>query len=198
MKKCIFWSSVILSFLWPFVCLGLAEDIRDVKPPVDLPPNYFFLFAVFLLSFLLIIGLAVCYFLRKFKKQKARPQIIKPPHVIAFERLEELRKKNLPAAGKIKEFYSELSDIIRRYIEDRFKIRAPEMTTQEFLWHLKDSGDLSSEHKTLLRDFLTSCDMVKFAKYGPSAAEIENSFERAKKFVEETKEELNPVTADKK
>jgi len=93
----------------------------------------------------------------------------------------------LPGKGEIKKYYYILSDILRKYIEDRFNIKAPEMTTPEFLVYLKDSKELSAQQKEILKDFLVHCDMVKFAKYGPSAKEIDESFDIVIKFVNETK-----------
>jgi hypothetical protein len=85
-------------------------------------------------------------------------------------------------------YYVELSFIIRRYIEDRFDVRAPEMTTEEFLSKVKDMNVLSDEQKALLKNFLSYCDLIKFAKYGSTYEEMEASFESAKKFIGQTKE----------
>ena len=73
------------------------------------------------------------------------------------------------------------------YIENRFKLRAPEMTTEEFLDSLKQTDALTAKHKELLAEFLNLCDIVKFAKFGPSITEIEESFNSARRFVEETR-----------
>ena len=62
------------------------------------------------------------------------------------------------------------------------------MTTQEFLGYLRNSRHLNSEHNDLLKEFLNSCDMVKFAKYGPSLKETEMSFDMAKKLINALKE----------
>jgi hypothetical protein len=108
-------------------------------------------------------------------------------HEIAYEELAKLKAMDLPAKGMIKEYYIRLSDIARRYIENRFSYRAPEMTTEEFLNYIKISGELGPEHRDLLKNFLTQCDMVKFAKYGPTPLEILDSFKLAEKFVDQTK-----------
>ena len=164
-----------------------ARDIRDIKGPMDIPSGTVFYiiagiaFAVLLLAFFLRIFLKN----RKDRKPFAPPKL---PHEIAYERLEELKNKNLISAGKVKEFYVELSDIARRYLEARFFLRAPEMTTEEFLARMKSAVELKAEHKGLLKEFLSHCDLVKFAKYGPSEKELESSFGSAVKFVDETKE----------
>ncbi|OGW76025.1 MAG: hypothetical protein A2Z72_02045 [Omnitrophica bacterium RBG_13_46_9] len=174
--------------LYKIMLIAYAEDLRDIKPPLYFKTN-----PLFLLILCGIILSAILFFLtglifKKIKSLKGRPSL--PPktaHQIAYEALEELRLKGLPGLGKIREYYFELSGIVRRYTENRFNIKAPEMTTEEFLASLKDADILSGRHKNLLKDFLTLCDIVKFAKYGPSQKEIDGSYGAAKKFVEDTK-----------
>ncbi|MDP8266159.1 MAG: hypothetical protein P9M07_04360 [Candidatus Aceula meridiana] len=164
------------------------EGLQDIQPPVDFPPNYFLLFL--LLAIALIVG---AFFIIRFlrKRMKAQKKIVlpaKPSYLIAYEALEELKRLNLPAAGKIKEYYTVLSDIVRRYLESQFDIHAPEMTTEEFLHTLHLSPSLVARHKELLFHFLNLCDLVKFAKYGPSLSEMEEGFTAAKKLIDETKQ----------
>ena len=113
----------------------------------------------------------------------------RPAHVIAYEELHELKEEDLPHKGLVKEYYSRLSDIARHYLENRFLYRAPEMTTEEFLVSIKEAKELKKDQKKLLKNFLSHCDMVKFAKYGPSKKEIDESYESAEELVDETKEE---------
>lgn len=174
--------------------LAIADGLRDIKPPVFFgsgrAPFIKILAVIILLAAL--TALAV-YLYRKFinrqDEEAAAPE--KPPHVKAYEALEALKAKGLISAGRIKEYYVELSNIIRHYIEERFIIKAPEMTTEEFLFALRDSGTLTGSHKNLLKEFLTMCDIVKFAKYGPAEEEIRGNFNSAWHFVDETKEPDN-------
>jgi len=78
---------------------------------------------------------------------------------------------------------------VRQYLENRFNIRATEMTTEEFLIRVREDRALSFEHKGLLREFLQSCDLVKFAKYEPGQQEALSSMVAAKKLIDQTKEE---------
>ena len=166
-----------------------GEDIRDVKPPVDFPSNYFLLFLIlFLLLGAGLVFLAVL-FIRRNRARKGKTSPPLPPWTVAYERLEKLKAAHLSEAGRIKEYYTILSDITRRYIEDRFNIRAPEMTTEEFLISLKTSGVLSLPQKEALKDFLQSCDMVKFAKHAPGYKEMDESFSSTRRLVDETKGE---------
>ncbi len=161
-------------------------QMRDIKDPVALPSriNKYFVLACLLL--LVISGLSAGYFLKKNKKGDTIPK--KPAHEIAYEQLEALRIKDYIGKGLIKEYYTEVSDIIRHYLENRFRLKAPEMTTEEFLVSAKDAAELISEHKNLLKEFLLCCDLVKFAKYAPALDEVNSIFDSAKHFIDQTKE----------
>lgn len=167
----------------------IDDGIIDIENPVAMPSKKNRILIFFLSIVFLGIITAVLFLLRK---KKAQPFVLQiPAHEIAYRQLEELRRKEYIKQGRIKEYYSEISDIIRRYLENRFNLNAPEMTTQEFLGLARDSVQLDSSHKTLLREFLTACDMVKFAKYSPALDEINAVFESAKKFIDQTKEEIH-------
>jgi len=167
--------------------LALTSDIRDIKPPLFFPQDFLFLIVIGGIIVLAAIIFLVMFLRKRLKRQAEKP--IPPPRPadqIALEALVALKAKNLPGLGKSKEYYFELSDIARRYIEDRFSLKAPEMTTEEFLSSLRIQAAFSGAHKNLLKEFLTLCDIVKFAKYGPSPKEIDESFNAAVKLVEET------------
>ncbi len=164
-------------------------DIRDIKPPVGY--TTFFSSRNFFISLAVILGLGGLYFLLKRyfrKKQILKKEIsIRPAHEIAYQAFKELQKKNLPKIGKIKEYYIELSGIVRLYLENRFMIKAPEMTTEEFILSLQTADCLSPEQKKLLKEFLQHCDLVKFARFKPESKAIDDSFAAAKRVVDETK-----------
>ncbi len=94
--------------------------------------------------------------------------------------------RDLPSQGRIDAFFTELSSIVRHYIEDRFALRAPEMTTEEFLWSLGREGALDADQRVMLEGFLTACDRVKFARHAATRAEIDDAFALADRFVRET------------
>ena len=106
----------------------------------------------------------------------------------AVSRLERLRREGLPDAAHQDAWYVELSDIVRRYIEARFGLRAPELTTEEFLAQARRSPELSKPHGDLLSAFLERCDRVKFARYSPAREESEEAFDLAERFLRETKQ----------
>jgi len=111
---------------------------------------------------------------------------LKAPHEIALEALERLRQEALPSRNAYEEYYVRLSDIVRAYIEGRFSLRAPEMTTEEFLQLASQGQALSFDHRSSLQTFLAHCDMVKFARYQPSGSEADEAFGAARRFVQET------------
>ncbi len=84
----------------------------------------------------------------------------------------------------IEPFYVRLSSILRQYIEWRFKLRAPEQTTEEFL--ALASGGLIVTHRDLLSTFLHQCDLVKFARHQPDRSDMQNAFDSAVAFIEQT------------
>jgi len=162
-----------------------AEALRDIKGPLSLHGHINLFLELAILVVLAIAAFVFIYLSRKKKAYLAPPV---PAHEIAYRQLEALRLKGLIRQGKIKEYYSEVSNIIRHYLENRFMLKAPEMTSEEFLFYVRDYVKLVREHKALLKDFLLSCDLVKFAKHTPSSQEMEAIFASAKKLVDETHE----------
>jgi len=167
---------------------GEEKDIRDIKGLAGLRFSGSRLMLIILI--LTIAAALIAFFWIRHKllllEEERR---FRPAHVIAYEELTELKEEHLPDKGLIKEYYSRLSDISRHYLENRFLYRAPEMTTEEFLTSIKSAKDLDSEQKKLLGQFLSHCDMVKFAKYGPTPIEVLDSYKSAEDLVDQTKEE---------
>ena len=112
-----------------------------------------------------------------------------------MEELERISRENLITYGRMREYFEKVSACIRHYLENRFQLRAPWMSTEEFLLHAKTSPVLTTEHKHLLHDFLSLSDMVKFAKYASSKKEAQDSFIIARNFIEQTKQEEPEITA---
>ena len=121
---------------------------------------------------------------RKYQRKARR----RSAYEIAKNRFERLLAKGKPSADRVDGFFVELSNIVRRYLEDRFELRAPELTTEEFLGSFGESPDLSRDHQSLLREFLRQADLVKFAGVQPSDDDIQRSIEAARRFLEETRE----------
>lgn len=171
------------------------DNIKDIKPPVYFPSNYLPFIIIVVLCVLAASVFLVNRLIRKKFLNKMTPVRKKTAYETACEALDALKAKDLIRSGKIKEYYIELSFIVRQYLENKFNIRAPEMTTEEFLEAAKRSDALSMSHKELLKTFLSHADMVKFAKYGPNTKETEESFLAVKRLIDETNiaEEVSPV-----
>lgn len=180
----------------------MSGDIKDILPPVEVPMSFkrLILWISFALGVLLLSGIIyglVCKFKKRSKIQQ-RQFVRRTPHEIAYELLERLLKEDLIAKGLVREYYYRITNILRHYIEDRFGLLAPERTTEEFLTEMAHANQLDATHKILIREFLERCDMVKYAKYGPSTLEIKETYDAAKRFIDETIERLEEkeVVAD--
>ncbi|MFH1837274.1 MAG: hypothetical protein ABH862_04095 [Candidatus Omnitrophota bacterium] len=172
----------------------LIEDASAsyIKPIKGLLPygNRFRKILIAVLSVLILAGAGLFIWMRKRRSiPREKVKEIIPAHIIAYEELSRLQAMNLPEKGLIKEYYTRLSDILRRYLENNFLLRAPEMTTEEFMETARASSDLNDRHKEYLERFLSHSDMVKFAKYGPTKLEMIDSFKLAEEFVRETARE---------
>src|ERR1035438_8212912 len=119
------------------------EDIRDIKGLVPLPHNWWWLWLLLGLAAIL----ALAYWLWKRRQPTDATNALPPPtpYELAIRALQQLREENPP----VEEFYTRLSDIVRRYLEGRFYLRAPERTTEEFLYEV--SQDRSEEHTSELQ-----------------------------------------------
>jgi hypothetical protein len=165
------------------------RQLRDVKPPIDIPYDYFLLFSV--ISAIILTGLLVYIGYRFYVKRKETGYFIKPPepprpaHEVALDALEHLIQKNLLADGLVKAFYSEISEITRRYIEGRYFIPALEETSREILKELSGQ-DMSDDMLQKAREVLEISDIAKFAKYKPSDDENKNVIEWTREFIEGT------------
>lgn len=165
--------------------IAQEEGLRDVRGPVAYPENPW---VGRLISFAIVSAMAVGFYLfLQYCKKRSTPEQEPPkPWEIALAKIRLLRARKTDQPGDLQEFYSELSDILREYIENQFSIPAVEMTTEEFLMSLKNNNDLSGDHKKLLKQFLHNADMVKFAKFTPSEKDTEEGYEVAKKFISQT------------
>ena len=175
------------------------RELRDIRPPIEIPYNYWFL--VSMLAVVLLLGLAGYFGYVFYKQRKEQGYVFRPPapprpaHEIALAEMEALLGRSLLEQGAYKEFYCEISEIIRRYIEGRYFVQALEETSLEIMQDMRDQ-DISEELYQLLREFLELADLVKFAKYRPDTRENETTILQARRLVEETKVVFNPLVAE--
>ena len=111
-------------------------------------------------------------------------------HERALGRLRALEARGFPRGAEADAWYVELSDIVRRYVEDRYAVRAPELTTEEFL--VEAGRSFSGPHRDLLGAFLERCDRVKFARYSPDRQESRDAWSAARQFLDETRADDAP------
>jgi hypothetical protein len=172
-------------------------DIKDVKPPIGAPWKFedFLPFLIVLTT--LVAALLGYWYYRRKKRQRAevlaltKPSI--PPTQAALKALHLLEDKKLWQQGKIKEYYSEVTEIIRRFLEDQYGLLALESTSDEIMEQLK----LLPDAQTLLKQFLsffTTADLVKFAKYHPTTTEHENELRWAYEIVRTMMQSLQEKT----
>jgi hypothetical protein len=109
-----------------------------------------------------------------------------PAHEKALAALAELEQRTDFARADAELFFVEVSAIVRRYVEDRFHLRAPEQTTEEFIRATSVSSLLSPDHKRLMEDFLIESDLVKFARHRPGADRMQHALGAAYRLVRET------------
>lgn len=107
---------------------------------------------------------------------------------IAHSRLSKLTAADNLDVDAVQVFFVELSDIVRHYLEDRFNLHAPELTTEEFLDVAASSPDLSGDQKSFLQGFLRSADQVKFARHVPDVQTMDKALAAAAGFLEQTKQ----------
>ena len=163
-----------------------AADIRDIKPPEEVPFDWRpYGIAAGVVAAIGLLGGGLFYFLNRPGRQRLLPP--EPPHEVALAALNKLRARHLIEDGKCEEYYVQLSAIVRRYLEDRFSVRAPEMTTEEFLVAVAGDGRLAPPHRRLLGDFLSQADLVKFARHLPTLQDSDNAHAAARRFVEDTR-----------
>ena len=172
-----------------------APDIHDIKGLVPIPGWPWWVWALLALSVLIAAGLFARWWRKRSLPDQAAP-LVPPlsPYERACRELQRLRADQLMERGQIEPFYLRLSDIVRRYLEDQFGLRAPERTTEEFLQDVARGGRLSPAHQALLGAFLQESDLVKFARYRPALQDLERALVAAETFVSESGAE--PVAAE--
>jgi len=165
-------------------------DIRGLKDMVEIPTgNEWIWWLLVAVAVLVVTGIVVWFIRRHLVKSSTElaPSPPPPPHVVAWERLQ----RALDLIHEAEWFCIEVSHIIRVYLEERFSLHAPDRTTEEFLLELQSSRHLAGEHKQLLANFLSECDMVKFARAEPPEQELRSLHEAASRLVGETQPSLH-------
>ena len=171
--------------------------VEPLAAPIQMKEVYPWLLGALLL---VLLGLGI-WLLLKCRKTRVdengnivRGPVI-PPYDKAVTDLENLRQQKLWQSGKVKEYFSSLTDIAREYIEGQFGVNAVEMTTDDILEEVKPLR-FSQETYDKLKETMEVADLVKFAKYSSSNLESENAMNRMTEFVNESYEQYQKRKAE--
>lgn len=166
-----------------------AEELKkiEVLPPVEIyePISRWWYVAV---PAGLALAAAALFLLRRQKRHLAVAAEFIPAHEWARRQIAALVAEDLIGRGQVQEFYYRISAIVRGYIERRYSVSAPEMTTEEFLAATAGDFRFAAEPAAELQAFLTACDLVKYARHRPAAGEWNDLLRSAAQFVERTRE----------
>ena len=180
---------VILSLVPPD-----AQGLKDIKPLMEIPGTISWLWILAALLLVLILG-GVFWWWKRRTPTEAEPEMTpeerrQSAHERAYARLREIEQKQYPQKGAMKDHFSEVSETIRAYFEDRYFIPALEMTSTEVLRAFPEDKFHPELHNQV-SDLLTTADLVKFAKYTASLDEAERVVLEAYHIVDETKIDIS-------
>lgn len=187
------------------IAVDTTLAIKDIKPPYD--ENYSWLdwikdnmYVVYGTLAALLIILLIIYLINYFKKIKPPMVFVETPkipaHIIALKKLEQLKNEKLWQEGKLKLYHIRLTEIVREYIENRFKILAMEQTTDEILYGFRNVA-IDEDSILKLKKLLILSDLVKFAKEQPLPNENEMCLDNAYDFINGTKKDAEKTVTVK-
>lgn len=188
-------NKLALAFLSYDIPEENAKDIFGPKENMKTPVRFYEVKGLILYWWLAVLAvLAAVYLIIRYRDDKPIIRRIKvepkvPAHVRAISGIEELRQTGGPHNEDSKAYYTQLTDILREYINERFGFNATEMTSYEILERLEESRD--KESLSELHDLLSTADMVKFAKFKPMLGENDRNLVSALEFVNDTKIEVS-------
>jgi hypothetical protein len=188
------WSkSLSIKVVQPFEIDTASNQITDIKN-VYTPPIYWkgIIKNILLVLFILLVAVAIFLILRRFFKKKSvivaekvEPEL--PSYVIALSKLDKLKQEKSWQHNRSKEYHTQLSDIVREYIENTFDVPCLEMTSEEIFSNMNHLRFESKNAFNSLQQILRLADLVKFAKWDATPDEHELSLSNAYVFVNETK-----------
>lgn len=188
-----FWTEpMALNVIQPFeVDSSLA--ITDIKDIEKAPIWWWGIFRWVLIALGCVLLAVGGYYLwrwyqkhRKPEEETIDPELLRPADEVALEKLDEIKAQKIWKDGKVKEYQTELTDVVREYIGRRFDVHSTEKTSDETLQEMKSKVD--KDLYTRLKSMLQLADLVKFAKWHTTPDENETALMTAYDFVNETKE----------
>lgn len=174
---------------------GYADVMGPAESSIfDILPDFVVDYWVLILIILLVIAATIWLVVRYKQKGAILPAKAAPsPYVVALRALENLKTRKLWEQGMEREYFTELTDILRTYLDKRFGINAMEMTTRQIIDKLSSDSRIRDKRE-YVRQVLDMADFVKFAAMRPLPTDNVKSYENAVKFVEETKPEPEAET----
>ena len=169
-----------------------SQQIKPIKPPLNTPVSIREVIPWAVMGILVWLSATLIFALIWMYRQKKRdPEIfsikpMEPAHIVAFRDLDGLKEKKLWESGQVKLFYTQLTEITRRYIERQYGVPALERTTHEILEAFRVSNTEDPLLDDILRDLLELADLVKFAKEDPLPMDNQTNLNNAYLFVQKT------------
>ncbi|MES2110545.1 MAG: hypothetical protein V4577_17435 [Bacteroidota bacterium] len=184
-----------LTLMVQTIKVDTTKAIYDIKQPITVSYTFldWFLAHSWVLSLAIALiggGIILYLYFKNRTKEVKEIKVIEPAvpaHVMALTKLQQLRERKLWQQEAVKEYHSELTDILREYLEKRYEIKTHERTTEEIIASLKHMT-ISNEYRVKLNEVLTLADLVKFAKAKPLPVDNELTMENAIAFVSKTQE----------
>lgn len=177
------------------------QAIADIKPGYNTPLTFdefvqrFYPYFVGLLVLAILIVAGYFIYVKYIKKKpESKPEPKKPSepsHIYAYRELDRIKTEKLWQNNKVKEYYSQVTEVVRRYVEYRFEMPALERTSNEIIEEFNRNGLIAGENVELLTQLFNTADFVKFAKANPSPDENSRALDLAYKFVDNTKIRLS-------
>ncbi|MBI2420278.1 MAG: hypothetical protein HYV28_20650 [Ignavibacteriales bacterium] len=168
------------------IAIDTAAEFKDIKEPIKEPFDW--TIVLIIAGIILALAIAAYYIIRYYRNKKGinvtEKTVVLTPYQEAMMRLQELEKKNLWKQGMVKEYHTEITEIVRVYFEKTFSFPALEQTSGEIINELKNRN-LGIQAIEITEQFLNNADMVKFAKFSPLPQVNEEMLRQAYKLVEE-------------
>lgn len=169
-----------------------TQEIKPIKPPINTPLTFreVLPWAAIGLGGALITA-SLIWLVIRYVKRRNHPEILtqkplEPAHVIAFRELDRLKEEKLWARGEVKQYYTRLTEITRKYIERQYGIPAMESTTEEILGAFRRSNAEDQLLDEILKELLELADLVKFAREDPLPVDNQTNLNNAYIFVQKT------------
>ena len=193
----IYANGVSLNVIQPFVIDTANSAIFDIKDIANAPIWWWGIIRWILLALLLIgIGIGIWYLVRYLRQrqqpeaEQIAPELLRPADEVALEKLNQIKEDKIWQHGRTKDYYSDITDVLREYISRVFEIGSVEMTSDEILSSLKKPLKGEEDTWKQLRRIFTLSDLVKFAKWSPLPDESESVVKEATQFVEATRNRI--------